>query len=166
MIPLWDQDHGWRGKSQLVAPFRSASQTHLALRLFRQPKWQGPGPTDCSLCRLPLPLIPRGSDGGQVLHRLKAWASPVGVLGEGSGALQDTAPSLFSGPPDYLLAWGQVAWRSPESRPGFPYYLTVWLRTTTPWTFYWMGSLTVGCLWKGPSVALTKGWTGPLIVPW
>ena len=25
--------------------------------------------------------------------------SPVGVLGEGSGALQDTAPSLFSGPP-------------------------------------------------------------------
>ena len=78
MIPLWDQDHGWRGKSQLVAPFRSASQTHLALRLFRQPKWQGPGPTDCSLCRLPLPLIPRGSDGGQVLHRLKAWAKPCG----------------------------------------------------------------------------------------
>ena len=30
--------------------------------------------------------------------------SPVGVLGEGSGALQDTAPSLFSGHPDYLLA--------------------------------------------------------------
>lgn len=35
---------------------------------------------------------------------LKAWVQPVGGLGEDSGALWDTAPSLFPGPPDHLLA--------------------------------------------------------------
>ena len=54
---------------------------------------------DCNPCRLPLPLGRRGGDGGEVHHHLKAWAWPVGDLGEAYGALQDTAPCLFPGPP-------------------------------------------------------------------
>lgn len=34
----------------------------------------------------------RDKDRGEVHHCLKAWATPVGGLAEGSGAQQDTAP--------------------------------------------------------------------------
>ena len=47
------------------------------------------------LCRRQLPLGLRDRDGGEVHQDLKAWARPVGGPGEGSGALQDTAPRLF-----------------------------------------------------------------------
>ena len=72
-----------------------APRTQLALRLLKLPKWRGPGPADCVPCRQPLPLGCRGGDRGEVHRCLKAWARPVGGLGEGSGTLQDTAPSLF-----------------------------------------------------------------------
>ena len=41
----------------------------------------------------------RDKDRGEVHHCLKAWATPVGGLAEGSGAQQDTAPGLFPWPP-------------------------------------------------------------------
>ena len=44
----------------------------------------------------------RGTFGGR-RKGLKAWARPVGGLGEGGGALQDTDPSLFEGPPGYRV---------------------------------------------------------------
>ena len=74
-------------------------RTQLALSLLKLPKQQGPGLADCIPCRLQLPLGHRGRDGGEVHCRLKAWARPVDSLGKGSGALQDTAPSLFPGLP-------------------------------------------------------------------
>ena len=85
-------------ETNITVPSRSASQAHLALRLLRRPKWQGPGPTDCSLCRLPLPLIPRGNEGGQVLHCLKAWAKPCGCpwWGLWSPAGHSPQPVLWS----------------------------------------------------------------------
>ena len=41
----------------------------------------------------------RDRDWGEVHQDLKSWARPVGGPGEGSGALQDTAPRLFPGAP-------------------------------------------------------------------
>ena len=56
------------------------------------------GPADWVLCRL-LPLLGgRDRDEWEFHYCLKAWAQPVGGLGEGSGALQDRALSLFPGP--------------------------------------------------------------------
>ena len=56
----------------------------------------GPGPVNCILCRLLLPLDHRGGDGGEVHHHLKDCASPVGSLGQGWSP-QDTALSLSLG---------------------------------------------------------------------
>lgn len=64
---------------------------------LRPPRWQGPGPADCDPERS-LPLGYTGRDWGEVHRHLKAWAGPAGGLGEGSGALQDTAPGLFPHP--------------------------------------------------------------------
>ena len=44
---------------------------------------------------------------GEVHLCLKAWARPVGGLGEGGGALQDTDPSLFPGIPRPRLGEGE-----------------------------------------------------------
>lgn len=40
----------------------------------------------------------RGRDGGELHRCLKAWTWPEGSLGEGSGALKGTAPSLLPWP--------------------------------------------------------------------
>ena len=65
---------------------------------------------DCALGRLPLVLGHRDRDG----ERLTAVSRPgprlVGNSGEGPGALQDTAPSLSSGPPQLAI------WPRPENR--------------------------------------------------
>ena len=71
-----------------------------------QPKWplgssglrnrERPGPTDSNPGRQPLLWGQRNRDRGDV-HCLPQ--SLVGGLGEGAGAVQDTAPSLFSGVP-------------------------------------------------------------------
>ena len=53
--------------------------------------------------------------------------SPVVVLGEGSGALQDTAPSLFSGPPSLpagVRAGGLEVPREKARIPLLPHCLT------------------------------------------
>ena len=83
-------------------------RTQPALRLLRLPRSQGPGPTDCVLCRLQMQQGRRGCDGG-VHHHLKTWAPPVGHLGQGSGALQDTAPNLFPGFPQ-PPHWPKAQW--------------------------------------------------------
>ena len=69
---------------------------------------------------------------------LKAWAQSVGSISEGPRALQDTAPSLFPGPPAHLLAQGQMSWKAPGRRLGSPSYLTFHLMTTTPPTVGWV----------------------------
>ena len=48
--------------------------------------------------RLPLLLGHRNRDGGEAHCYLKAWAKPVGSLDEGSGDLQNIAPSLVLWP--------------------------------------------------------------------
>ena len=63
---------------------------------------------------------------------LKAWAQPVGGLGRDSGALWNTAPSLFPGPPNHPLDGDQMSWRAQGRRRGPASYLTPHLMTTTP----------------------------------
>ena len=94
-------------------------RTQPALRLLRLPRSQGPGPTDCVLCRLQMQQGRRGCDGG-VHHHLKTWAPPVGHLGQGSGALQDTAPNLPTSlrPSDLKALWEKArAHLLPHSPP-------------------------------------------------
>lgn len=68
------------------------------LQLLRLPKWWGPGPADDILGKWLLPLGHRGGDKGEVHCSLKAWVQPASGFGESPRALQNTAPSLFSGP--------------------------------------------------------------------
>ena len=93
------------GRPQLVIPSGPGLQTLASchhwgsevLRTQAGPK-PGRGPADWVLCRL-LPLLGgRDRDEWEFHYCLKAWAQPVGGLGEGSGALQDRALSLFPGP--------------------------------------------------------------------
>ena len=54
-------------------------------------------------------------------------------LSEGSGPLQDTVPSLFSGPPPSSpagLRWGEL--EGFQEKPGFASYLTLHRTTSTP----------------------------------
>ena len=101
-----------------------------------------PGPTGCNPCRLRLSLGHRGGDGGEVHCHVEAWGGPVDGHGEGSGALQDTAPSLFPGPPS-SPAQGRVSWRAPGRRPGSASHRTLLWRTTTLPTVGRAGPLTV-----------------------
>ena len=68
-------------------------RTQQTLRLLRPTNGRGQAPQ--TVTRGPLPLLHRGGDRGEVHCHLKASARPVGSPGKGSGALQDTAPSLF-----------------------------------------------------------------------
>ena len=52
---------------------------------------------------------------GEVHSLLKAWARPVGSHGQGSGALQDTAASLFPGPLQ-LNHWDEAEWEGPGEK--------------------------------------------------
>ena len=65
---------------------------------------------------------------------------PVGCLGKGSGALQDTAPSLFPGPLSSCFGPRPGELEGTGRKPGSTSYLTLHLRTTAPLT---VGSLTV-----------------------
>ena len=84
---------------------------------------------------------------GRGSQPLKTWAWPVGGLGQGSEALQDTAPNCSQDLPlTGLSAWG--------------------LKTTTLLTEGTTNclSLTAGSLWEGPTAAPMDGWAGPLRV--
>ena len=139
-----------------------APRTQLALRLLRPPKQRGPDPENCFPCRLLLPLGRRGRYGGEVHRRLKACTRPVGGLGKGSGALQDTAPSLFPGPPNSVTGSRLGELEGPVRRLGSASYLTLpppddhctadcWLNGPT------RSSLTVARLGEGPTAMQTKG---------
>lgn len=114
IFPLRGPRSGLRGgRSQLVDPSGPGPQTcpavitegersptQLALRLLKPPKqWRGGrlGPADCYPGDCQLLLGHRDKDGGEVHSCLKAGAQPVGGFHKGSGALRDTAPSLFPG---------------------------------------------------------------------
>ena len=92
----------------------------------------------------------------------------MGGLGEDSGVLQDTATTLFHGPPSLPTGPSFSELEGPGRRPGTASYLTLHLMTTTHQSlaeFLTNGrSLTVGCLWAGPTAAPTNGATGPLTV--
>lgn len=68
-------------------------ETQLALKVLSPPGQQGPGLADCIPCRLPWRLNHRGRERGEIHRHLKAWAPPVGSLGHGSRARQDTVPA-------------------------------------------------------------------------
>lgn len=76
--------------SIVIAEESLVPRTHPTLAL-RPPKWQGPGPPDWDLMQKA--AIGSQSWGGEQFTA--AWVWPVGGLGTGSGALQDTAPCLF-----------------------------------------------------------------------
>ena len=76
-------------------PREAGTQGPIVLRLFRTPKWQGPGPLDCPMHSAVAVRLQRWGMGDMV-----TWNG----LAEGSGALQDTAFSLFPGPPAPLEA--------------------------------------------------------------
>ena len=89
---------------------------------------------------------------GEVHCCLRDWTAPLGGCGESSGALQDTAPSLFSGPPSSQAGLRQGEPEGPEEKAGIcllpqspPDDHHRWLNGTTNW-------LIDGCLWEGPSV--------------
>ena len=105
----------------LATPWTAAFQAPPSMGFSRQKYWSG----------LPFPS-PVGGGGARIHCCLKAWAQSVGSLGEGLGALQDIAPSLFPGPPAHPLAQGQVSWKAPGRRLGSASYLTFHLMTTTP----------------------------------
>ena len=103
----------------MSSPRKPGAQDPTGPGLLRPPRWQGPGPADCDPEREVAALT--GRDGGEVHHHLKAWAGPAGGLGEGSGALQDTAPPPLS--PSRSL----VSWRAPGRRLESVSYLTLCL---------------------------------------
>ena len=91
---------------------------------------------------------------GKVHCCLKDWTPPVGGCGESSGALQDTAPSLFSGPPRSQAGPRQCELEGPEEKARIcllphspPDDHHGWLNGTTNGRW-----LTDGCLWEGHSV--------------
>ena len=121
----------------------------------------GPGPTDCVPSKLPLPLGHSGRDGEEGHCRLRAWARPVGGLGEGSGALQDTPQSVPWAPQLTCQARGRVAGGprgegqdppltslSPEDHHSMDH----WLNGPTN-----SGSLTAGHLGEVPTAVPTSG---------
>ena len=75
----------------------------------------------------------RGRDTEEI-HPTSKRAQPVGCLGEGSGALQDTAPSLFPGPPSSRAGPKPGELEGTGRKPGSTSYLTLHLRTTAPLT--------------------------------
>ena len=78
-------------------------RTQPALRLLRPPRSQGPGPTDCILCRLPMQRGRRSCDAG-VHHHLKTWAPPWPGLWSPAGHSPQPVPG-FSQPPHLPQAW-------------------------------------------------------------
>ena len=69
----------------------------------------GAGPTNQIPGRQLPPFGYRGRNREEVHHCLKAWAWPVGGLGEGSGDLQVTASVCSLGPPGQLPAISHVS---------------------------------------------------------
>ena len=100
----------------------------------------GAGPTNQVPGRQLPPLGCRGGEREEVHHCLKAWAWPVGGLGEGCGDQQTTASVCSLDPPGQLPAISHVSWRAPGRRPGATSYLT--LQSTTPLA-KWNSPLTV-----------------------
>ena len=107
-------------------------------------------------------ITSQGGNEEEVYEPLKVWARPESGLGEGPGTLQETAPSLFPGPPSSPT--GQVSWWVLERRPGFPSYLTLHLRTAAgKTTDFWLKArnrcFLDGCLLgaSGPLWQPTKG---------
>ena len=86
---------------------------------------------------------------------------PVGCL-----LLEHAVPSLLPETPVHLLAQGPGSWGPQGRKSGSASYLTLCLRTTIPPTNGTTNgrSLTVGCLWEGPTMAVISGWRGPLMV--
>ena len=91
----------------------------------------GAGPTNQIPGRQLPPFGYRGRNREEVHHCLKAWAWPVGGLGEGSGDLQDTASVCSLGPPGQLPAISHVSWRVPGRQPGATSYLTLPIHHST-----------------------------------
>ena len=130
----------------------------------------GAGPIDCVPGKQ---LLGHSSgDRGEVHCHLKALGWPVGGLGRGSGAFQDTAPSLLPEPSAHHPLKARWAGEPQGRRQGSTFYLTLHLPTTTlrdscPNPLTICCSLTVGCLWAGPTAVLTNSRAGPLTVtPW
>ena len=140
------------GRSQLAGPSGPGPQTlncHPCLQGTRcpGPSWPS-GSSDCpnggGEGRAQAPQTATHADGRchevaevgmreRFIHdSLKAWAQPVGGLGRDSGALWNTAPSLFPGPPNHPLDGDQMSWRAQGRRRGPASYLTPHLMTTTP----------------------------------
>ena len=175
VFTLWAPGPGWeevslnwlslKARSPGLAQLREPEGNPTALRLPEQWVKGGPGPTASDPSRWPLPSGPRGGDGGEVHHRLKAWARSVSGLEPGSGALQDTAPNLFPRlpsspaslrPGDRLQGFGDKAGICllPCSPPE-DHHSDRWLNALTN-----SCALTAGCLWAGPTAVLTNGWMG------
>ena len=121
-------------------------------------------------CRPPLLLVGTGRGRGEVHCSPQAWARPVGGPGQGSGALQNTAPSLFPGPPRSSSSprLGELECPPPRQRLESASYLTLHLTPPLPQLLAESptngSSPTVGCLWERPTVVSTNGRTGPLRV--
>lgn len=166
------------GRSQLVVPLGPGPQAlaschHWGSQVLRTQAGPKPwrGPADCVLCRLLLLLGGRDRDEWEFHHCLKAWAQPVGGFGEGSGALQDRALSLFPGPLSSLpgprrgkLEGEKAGIRLLPHSPPDDHHSTDHHSTYTDWMYSLSRSLTAGCLWAGPTAAPTNGWARPLMV--
>lgn len=166
------------GRSQLAASSGPGSQTlpschgwgSQAPRTQPEPGASGSSGRPSGRDQVPQAAAIRSKrwDEGEVHHCLKVWVQSGG-FGEDSGALQDAghSPQPAPCPSVHLLAWGRVNWKSPKEKarilllPHSPHP-----RTTTPVTKSLTNgrSLTVGCLWAGPTLASTNGWAGPLPV--
>ena len=134
--------------AQLSSLKESGTQFNRPSCSSGRPKGDRAGLTDCDTGRLPLLLGQRDRDGGKVHYSLRPGPLLGGGLGEGSGVLQDTVPSLVPGPPAHLLTQGQVSGRASGRRLESAPYLTLHLTTTTPLLSdsSHCHSLTVGCL--------------------
>ena len=131
------------------------------------------GPARCSPGRRPLPSGHRGRDGERSTAAWRqSWARPVGSIGKGSGAPQNTAPPV---PP----AWGRASWRlggagqdppllsSPDNHHSDDHWLNdpltfahwqlvIWRRGSL-WHYQWLSRVT-NSLMHGQSVTW---WVGP-----
>ena len=88
----------------------------------------------------------------------------VGVLGEGSAALQGTDSQQFLGPPAHKAGWaggpdgeGQDPTLTSLSTSGPPFHCCLNPLINCPF-------LTIICLWAGPTVALTNDWA--ILIAW
>ena len=149
------RSRSWLKSSQLMVPSEPGPQTLPSchpwgsqvpgtshLQLLRPPKWWGPGPADDILGKWLLPLGHRGGDRGEVHCSLKAWVQPASGFGESPRALQDTAPSLFSGSLHSLtgLKPGKLEGHGGEGQDPPLTLFSAW-RPTTPLKVGWMASL-------------------------